>query len=589
MPQIFHDNQKLFPHREHNVDFCVVGGGIAGMCAAIAAARHGAKVLLMHDRHVLGGNASSECRVCINGADRVHEIPNMRETGILEELRLDNCRRNPNLSYSIQDLLFYEAVHFEPNITLLLNCSCMDAEMDGDHIVSVSAYQLTTQTLHHVRARIFADCSGDGILAPLTGAACRTGREGRDEFGESIAPEKADNKTMGMTCLIHSREHDSDQPFTPPSWAYRYHKCQDLPWGPGGHKGPWRAGYWWLEMGGEHDSIHDTERLRDEILKIVLGVWDHIKNCGDHEADRWAIEWIGFLPGKRESRRYEGDHILTQGDIESEGKFDDMVAYGGWTMDDHHSGGFYSIRVGAPATIWHPCPSPYGIAYRTLYSRNIDNLMFSGRVHSASHVAMSSTRVMGTCAVMAQAVGTAAAMAIEKGLAPRDINSRMKDLQQRLIDDDCYLPWIPHEYPPLTWKARLAASHGNPEAVRDGFARPIDGNEHAWTAREGSHIEYLFDKPEDVTEAILALDSGLETYIALRTTRPGSTFVPRMMPRRFRIQILDGNSWQNAAVCDDNHQRHIRVPIRKKTGGVRYILDKTWGAENSRLFNFYLK
>ena len=161
----------------HKVDFCVVGGGIAGMLAAISAARHGVKVALMQDRPVLGGNASSEIRMWICGAGS--RVRNLQETGILEEIALENMKRNPERNYSIWDSILYEKVRFEPNITLLLNCACTSVEMDGSSIKSVTGFQLTTYTWHTVEAKIFADCSGDSILAPLTGAEHRIGREDR--------------------------------------------------------------------------------------------------------------------------------------------------------------------------------------------------------------------------------------------------------------------------------------------------------------------------------------------------------------------------------------------------------------------------
>jgi hypothetical protein len=177
-----------FKQVTHDVDLCVVGGGMAGLCAAIAAARHGVKVVLLHDRPVFGGNASSECRVHICGADIHNHVRNMRETGILEELRMENLYRNPNRNFSVWDTILYEKVLAEPNIIPLLNCSCLKAEMNGNAIRAVTGWQLTTQTYHEAKARIFADCSGDAILAPLTGADFRMGREARDEYGESIAP-----------------------------------------------------------------------------------------------------------------------------------------------------------------------------------------------------------------------------------------------------------------------------------------------------------------------------------------------------------------------------------------------------------------
>ncbi|MCJ7550626.1 MAG: FAD-dependent oxidoreductase, partial [Anaerolineae bacterium] len=416
----------------HQVDFCVVGGGLSGMCAAIAAARHGAKVALMQDRPMVGGNASSEIRMHVCGAHG----ENNRESGIIEEIELENHYRNPLRNYSIWDSILYEKVRFEPNITLLLNCSCNSLEMDGDRIVSVKGWQLTTETWHTVKADLFADCSGDSILAPLSGAAFRVGREARAEFDESIEPEIADRKTMGMSCLIQVRETDRPQPFVPPTWAYVYETDEDLP--KRGHN-ILSTNFWWIELGGEQDSIHDTEAIRDELLKVAFGVWDHLKNHGDHGSENWVLDWIGFLPGKRESRRYEGDVIMTQNDVSAEGRFEDLVAYGGWTMDDHHPGGFN--WPGEP-TIFHPAPSPFGIAYRTLYSRNIANLFCAGRNISVTHAAMSATRVMATCAVLGQAAGTAAAIAAREATTPRGVyEAHLAELQQMLMDDDCFLPW----------------------------------------------------------------------------------------------------------------------------------------------------
>ena len=160
-----------FTQQHHRVDICIVGGGLAGVCAAIQAARHGATVLLMQDRPVLGGNSSSEMRMHVCGADRHNRCPNLRETGVLEELRLENLYRNPQRSYSIWDTIIYEKVLYQQGITLLLNCTCLDATMHGKSIASIRGLQLTTETYHTVEASIFIDCSGDGVLAPLTGAA----------------------------------------------------------------------------------------------------------------------------------------------------------------------------------------------------------------------------------------------------------------------------------------------------------------------------------------------------------------------------------------------------------------------------------
>ena len=573
----------------HQVDFCVVGGGMAGLCAAVAAARHGARVVLMQDRPVLGGNASSETRVHIGGADRANSRPYLRETGVLEELRLENLRRNPNRSFAVWDTILYEKARYEPNITLLLNCSCLDAEMDGGTIAGATGWQLTTQTYHRVRARLFADCSGDAVLAPLTGAEFRIGREARSEYGESIAPEAADNRTMGMSILFQTRQYDRAQPFEPPAWACRFDNEDELPYGAKGHRW-WEMGYWWIELGGEHDSIHDTELLRDELLKIAYGVWDHIKNRGHHGAENWALEWLQFLPAKRESRRYVGDHVLTQLDVEAEGRFDDLVAYGGWTMDDHHPAGFRAAKLGAPATIFHPAPSPYGIPYRALYSRNVENLMFAGRVASCTHAAMSSTRVMGTACSMGQAVGTAAAMAVRSGLTPRQVTARVKELQQLLLRDDCYLPWVRQEFSPLTQNAKLLASQGDGGPVRDGVNRPVGGEMHCWPWRVGDSIAYQFERPQPVRQVTLILDSALDKNIQM--SHHGNyqqlTSPPAPMPKALRMDTLSDGKWVAREELKDNHQRLVRLPVGNRVSGIRITLEETWGAPTSNVYAFYV-
>lgn len=577
--------------KTYDVDFCVVGGGMAGLCAALAAARHGAKVVLMHDRPVFGGNASSECRVHICGADIHNHVKNMRETGILEELRMENLFRNPNRNFSIWDTILYEKVMDEPNITSLLNCSCLKAEMNGHAIRTVTGWQLTTQTYHHVNASIFSDCSGDAILAPLTGAEHRVGREARAEFAESIAPPEADAKTMGMTCLFQSRAYGTPQPFEPPHWAYRYDACEELPYGSRGHRW-WQMGYWWVELGGAHDSIHDTEALRDELLKITYGVWDHIKNhCPDRDAaSNWALEWIQFLPAKRESRRYIGAHVLTQNDIEARGPFEDIVAYGGWSMDDHHPAGFEAVKIGAAATIFHEAPSPYGIPYRSLYSRNVSNLMFAGRDASCSHAAMSSTRVMGTGCSMGQAVGTAAALAVAKRIPPATVSEHIHELQQALIRDDAYLPGVAQEFSAIIAQARLTASCGDPEFVRNGTSRPVGDSDNCWPCKAGDWLAYEFQNPVEIKSVTIILDSGLDQNVALSYHQQDNqlTSTPNVMPKAFAVEGLIGGQWEELAHVDRNHQRFCRFAIKRSLRGVRFVLEKTWGAEHSRVYAFYM-
>ena len=386
----------IITRRRLSADFVVVGGGIAGLCAAVAAARNGAKTVIIQDRPMFGGNASSEIRMWICGAHG----ENRKETGLLEELQLDNYYYNPTMKYTIWDDVMYGFAKQEKNLTVLLNTTVEKVETENGRITSVTGWNLTEYCRYKVEGKLFADCSGDSILR-LSGAKYRSGREARDEFDEPHAPEKADAKTMGNSILIQLRRTDRHIPFRAPEWAYHYTE-ETLPkrnFEPEGNN------FWWMEFGGVMDTVGDADAIRDELYKIAYGCWEYIKNHPDGRGRKWELDWIGSLPGKRENIRYVGDHVLCQKEVEAEGKFDDAVAYGGWTMDDHHPEAIY--YPGAP-TIFHPAPSPFGIPYRSLYSVNIDNLFFAGRNISTTHMALSSTRVMATTSMLGQAVGTAA-------------------------------------------------------------------------------------------------------------------------------------------------------------------------------------
>lgn len=594
----------------HQADVCVIGGGLAGMLAAISAARHGARVVLMHDRPVLGGNASSEIRMWVCGAGT--RIRYLQETGIMEELALENMHRNPSRNYSIWDTILYEKVRFQEGLEPLLNCTCCQAETREDRIVSVTGFQLTTYTWHRVEAKIFIDCSGDSILAELTGAEYRVGRESKTEHGEAYGQEVADRKTMGMSLLIQARETDHPVSFTPPSWAYSYPTDEAMHNKPHTMLRDLNTNFYWIELGGENDSIHDTETLRDELLKIALGVWDHMKNHGDHGAENWELEWLGFLPGKRESRRYVGDYILTQQDVEEACSFPDEVAYGGWQIDDHQPGGFY-LRggVGGQDLRKKRLTKPYGIPFRCLYSVNIANLMFAGRNISATHIAFSTTRVMGTCGVMGQAAGTAAALAVEKGVLPRDLlRDGLSLLQKRLMDDDCYLPHLRRAPDSIVSRATLEADYGDPSFLTDGVDRRAEGMDHGYFGRTNGAITYRFEQAERLVGVRLVLDSDLEREYCegnpnvARIPMPlfraqsygGTSFgFPTCMLKEFRLEILGADgTWSLLHAESDNVMRLLRIPCDVTCYGLRLIPIHTWGsaalyhsyAEQVHLFGF---
>lgn len=578
---------------EHEVDLCVVGGGIAGMLAAISAARHGANVALMHDRPVLGGNASSEIRMWICGAGS--RVRNLQETGILEEIALENMKRNPDRNYSIWDSILYEKVRFEPNITLLLNCACTSTEMDKNSIKSVTGFQLTTYTWHTVKAKIFADCSGDSILAPLTGAEYMRGREAESAFDEEFGLEEADNHTMGMSLLLQCRETDHKVEFTPPKWAYKFETDGAMHNKPHTMLQDLNTNFYWIEIGGMQDTIHDTEELRDELLKIAFGCWDHMKNHGDHGADNWDLEWLGFLPGKRESLRYVGDYILTQNDVENAKAFDDEVAYGGWQIDNHLPGGFHMTGKDGGHLQKKRLTEPYGIPLRSLYSKNIDNLMFAGRNISATHIAFSTTRVMGTCGVMGQAVGTAAYVATRDGLLPREAaSSKIEEIQNILMEDDCWLPHIRRKISPLSLNAKLTATYGDPQALINGVDRRVFGSDNGYYGKAENPITYTFDNPTKLSSFRVIFDSDLDReYIdgnpnlmtipmplfKARSYNGTSFGFPKCLVKAFRIEALCNGEWTVVYRENDNYMRMVRGALNVEAEAVRLITESTHSSE----------
>ncbi len=577
----------------HNVDICVVGGGIGGMFTAISAARHGARVALMQDRPVLGGNASSEIRMWISGAGT--RVRDLQETGIMEELQLENMHRNPKRNYTTWDALLYEMVRFEENIDLILNCTCCAADAENNHINSVTGFQLTTYTWHEVHAPIFVDASGDSILAPLVGAEYRVGREAKSEHNEEFGLEVADRHTMGMSILIQCRETDHPISYTPPAWAYDFpdddamnNKPHDL--------GAINTNFYWVELGGMQDFVADTEEIRDELLKIAFGVWDHIKNHGDHGADNWDLEWIGFLPGKRESRRYVGDVVMTQHDVENCTPFADVVAYGGWQIDNHLPGGFHMNAKGEGHLQKRRLSEPYPIPFRALYSKNIDNLMFAGRNISASHIAFSSTRVMGTIGTIGQAVGTGAAIAVKYGLNPRQVCAEhIEEIQDALMEDDCFLPGLRRKISPLALSAKLSCDYGDCSALLNGLDRRIWGNDNGYFGKTNKAITYTFDAPTKVSGFRLVLDSDLNREFidghpdGLHTTSvmfyPYSynqtTFgFPRCLIKHYRIEAQDeSGAWTTVYEENANHQRFIKKSLDITATAVRFIPLSTYDSE----------
>lgn len=614
-------------HLDHECDLCIIGGGLTGLCAAVAAAREGIRVLLMQDRPMLGGNASSEIRMWVRGARGLCN----RETGIISELEQENIYRNPRLNYSLWDGVMWEKVKAEKNIELLLNCSCCDAETvekDGkSRIVSVTGWQLTTYTWHSVKAKYFADCSGDSVLATLSGAKWRVGREGHNEYNETIGPVTGDRKTMGMSCLLQARETDHTVDFIPPEWAYTFETDEDfnrIEVSPDTGEAITDAGdsvaerkirvkttmnrphtlgtsltnFWWIEMGGERDSIHDAEEMRDELLKIAYGIWDHVKNRGDHKKENanWDIEWIGFLPGKRESRRYIGAYVMNEKDILAGGKFDDVIAFGGWPMDDHNPAGFRSYLESNPASVLHPAPSPYGIPYRVLYSDDVENLFFAGRNISVTHAALSSTRVMATCALLGQAMGNAAAICVNDEETPAGVyEHKIGKLQAKLMDQGCMIPGKVRDIPALSKNAKLNLSDEDRLLLFNGHERPDEkGNVNYVTLPVGGEITFDFGNFAKLHELRLMFDPDFsresvsvnkKMRVFAQRSSIGKDFRPmkvaKTLVRSFEV-FADGK----LIFSDDkNHIALRRLPLDVTAKTITARFNSTWGEDSVHIFS----
>ncbi|MEG9435044.1 FAD-dependent oxidoreductase [Edaphobacter sp. HDX4] len=424
-------------------ELVVAGGGLSGVCCAITAARAGLQVTLVQDRPVLGGNASSEVRLWILGATSHMGNNNRwaREGGVIDELLVENMWRNPEGNAIVLDSIVLEFVLREERIRLLLNTAVDEIETVGDGAIkNATAYCSQNQTRYRLEAPLFVDATGDGLLGFLSGAAFRMGAEARSEFGELLAPETEQNTLLGHSLYFYSRDTGRPVTYVPPAFALkditqipRYRELRVTDSG---------CRLWWLEYGGSRDTVYETEEIKWELWKVAYGVWNYIKNSGEFpEAETLTLEWMGTIPGKRESRRFEGDVMLTQQDVVEQRQHEDAVSFGGWAIDLHPSDGVYSAQPGC--TQWHS-KGVFQIPYRTMYSRNVPNLFLTGRLISASHIAFGSTRVMATCAHNGQAVGMAAAVCSRDGLRPRDLlgPESMRELQQELLRAGQFIPGV---------------------------------------------------------------------------------------------------------------------------------------------------
>jgi len=443
-----------------DADFVVVGGGVPGTCAAVAAARRGLKVALVQDRPVLGGNASSEIRVWSAGESKYP---------LVRELRGWFMNRDANMKLS--DAHRMRVVEDEKTLSLHLCTRMFAAETAEGRIVAVKALDWRRNRVVRFRAPLFCDATGDGWLGFYAGADWRMGREAKDEYNESQAPEKADGHTLGASLMWTSATANTDMPFAAP-WAEPHAQ------GVSAVRGEWN----W-EYGIRRDMIQEGEAIRDRLLLAIYGAFSLAKKNPVHA--RLVLDNVPFLLGKRESRRLLGDWVYSERDVTEKRQFEDAIAAGSWSVDLHYD----DFRPGVDflTTCRQPHYGRYWIPYRSVYSRNVANLFMAGRCFSCTHVGLGGPRVINTLAQLGCAAGEAAALCREKGWRPRDVWAKgaVRELQRRLgggfpgVPDPATEGWliVDDETPGVIFgKGWQFFQNANGEQVGDGSHFPPGGS-----------------------------------------------------------------------------------------------------------------
>ena len=493
-------------------DLVVVGGGVAGTCTAVSAARLGCKVALVHNRPVLGGNNSSEVRVHLGG--KINQEPYPALGNLVREVgpRYDRGNAAPAKFYEDEKKL--EVVRAEENLRLFLGTHAFAVEMDADRITAAIAKDIRTNREYRFAAPLFADCTGDGNLGFLAGADFRMGRESRAETGESLAPEEADAMTMGTSVQWYTAETDGPAPFPECPWALQFDEASYQ---------RAKRGDWNWETGMNRHQIDEFERVRDHGLRAVFGNWAYLKNHSPEkdEIANLKLAWVAFVGGKRESRRLLGDVILRQQDIEGRREWPDASVTTTWSIDLHYpdpknTEHFPGEEFRSIAKFLHI--KPYAIPYRCLYSRNVSNLLMAGRNISVTHVALGTVRVMRTCGMMGEVAGMAAAVCKRYETTPRGVYQNYLDELKGLMQKGVGAPppppvterppaWIDQAGPNLARAARVTVSGNYGEQypvtnVNDGrFDVADNGTRWVSDKRLPAWVELVWDEPQTFNAA----------------------------------------------------------------------------------------
>ena len=414
--------------KEVRADLVVCGGGIAGTCAAIAAARLGLNVALVQDRPMLGGANSSEVRVHLGGYMNLGPYPRLGDV-VAEIGPAKEGNARPAANY--EDRRKLDVVAAEPDVHLYLNTRVMTVQKEGDAIRSVTGVDTVSGALTRFSAPLFVDSTGDAVVGALAGADFRQGRESKAETGEEMAPEVGDKMTMGASVQWYTRETPEPSPFPALPWMIAFNE-QNCEYG--------TRGDWDWETGMMRDQITEFERIRDYGMLVAYSNWSFLKNASAKKAQyaKRAFDWVAYVAGKRESRRLMGDHVLTQQDVFEFRPYPDASFATTWAIDLHYPMPKNKKNFpGEPfrSICTHNRHYAYPVPYRCLYSRNVSNLFMAGRNISVTHVALGTVRVMRTTGMMGEVVGMAARVCTTHGCRPRGVYERhldeLKDLMRK--------------------------------------------------------------------------------------------------------------------------------------------------------------
>jgi len=574
------------PEDAGSFDFVVVGGGIAGTCAAVSAARLGLEVALVQDRPVLGGNNSSEVRVHLQGKTNLPPYPALGN--LVRELD-SGMQGNAQPPENYNDAKKLAVAGAEENLALFLNMHAYKTEMDGGRIAAVLATDTRTGKDWRFPARWFADCTGDGTVGFLAGADYRMGRESRAETGEELAPEEPDTMTMGSSVQWYSVESEGPSPFPDCPWAepFTEETAQKV-----------MVGKWDWETGMNRNQVTEIEYIRDHALRVIYGNWAFLKNQSADKADYASrkLGWVAYVAGKRESRRLLGDVVLQQQDIDFRREFEDASVTTTWTIDLHYPEPTNSEQF--PGREFRSIAKqkeivPYPIPYRCLYSRNIENLFMAGRDISVTHVALGTIRVMRTGGMMGEVVGMAASLCKKHDTAPRGVYSYHLEELQALMQAGIGEPPREAALEPPAWRetagpnlARTAAVEVSsvlepiqypPSHINDGVINLDDSNSRWCSAREGMPhtVDFRWDTPQTISAARIV--TGWRT----------GPFEIEGQAQAFALQVFENGAWRDIpGTAETNNTQHdwharfdpvtadrLRLEIRAAPGNVARLFE----------------